>query len=141
MGVGIITQKYPFIEGLDAAGEITTIGSDVKGFKVGDRVVAQLGSSGMEEFNIANAAFQLFCATKHNYIAKMPDNVSYVEASVLPLAISTTASALFQSDTLGLSLHRSTPSQPARSCSFGVAFPALEPAGSRLLSARAMTWR
>jgi NADPH:quinone reductase-like Zn-dependent oxidoreductase len=104
MGIAIVVQKYPFIEGFDAAGEVTEIGSNVKDFQVGDRVVAQLGSSGFLEFNISNAAFELFCATKQNYIAKIPDNVSYAEASVLPLALSTTASALFQSDTLGLSL-------------------------------------
>jgi NADPH:quinone reductase-like Zn-dependent oxidoreductase len=104
MGIAIVVQKYPFIEGFDAVGEVTEIGSNVKDFQVGDRVVAQLGSSGFLEFNISNAAFELFCATKQNYIAKIPDNVSYAEASVLPLALSTTASALFQSDTLGLSL-------------------------------------
>ena len=100
MGVGIVTQKYPFIEGSDAAGEITAVGSAVKDFKIGDRVVAMLGAS--DNQNLSNAAFQLFCSAGANRIAKLPDNVSYAEASVLPLGISTAASALFQTDTLAL---------------------------------------
>lgn len=104
MGIAIIVQKYPFIEGSDAAGEITAIGSNVKNFQVGDRVTALLEASGSSEFNVSNAAFQLFCSAEQDRIAKIPDNVSYTDACVLPLAISTAASALFQSDTLGLTV-------------------------------------
>lgn len=108
LGVGVVTQTYPFIEGFDAAGEITAVGSAVEGFKIGDRVVALLCASGnisenaSDGQNGSNAAFQLFSSAVENSIAKLPDNVSYAEASVLPLAISTAASALFQADTLAL---------------------------------------
>ena len=100
MGIAITTQTYPFIEGHDAAGEITAVGSAVKDFKIGDRVVAMLNASGNQ--NLSDAAFQLFSSAAENSIAKLPDNVSYAEASVLPLCISTAASALFQADTLAL---------------------------------------
>jgi NADPH:quinone reductase-like Zn-dependent oxidoreductase len=98
--MGIIIQTYPFIEGCDAAGEITAVGSAVKDFKIGDRVVALLDASASGK--VSNAAFQLFSSAGENSIAKLPDNVSYAEASVLPLGISTAASALFQTDTLAL---------------------------------------
>ena len=100
MEIGITERKYPLIGGFDAAGEITAVGSAVKDFKIGDRVVAMLNASGGQ--NISNAAFQLFSSVEENCIAKLPDNVSYTEASVLPLGISTAASALFQTDTLAL---------------------------------------
>jgi NADPH:quinone reductase-like Zn-dependent oxidoreductase len=45
-----------------------------------------------------NSSFQLYCATNAKGVAKLPSNVSYAQGSVLPLAISTAASALFQKD-------------------------------------------
>jgi NADPH:quinone reductase-like Zn-dependent oxidoreductase len=98
--LGIFPISYPFIGGHDAAGDITEVGSAVTKFKVGDRVTAFLHPSGTE--NPANGAFQLFFLAGENNIAKLPDNVTYAEASVLPLCISTAASGLFQANTLAL---------------------------------------
>ena len=97
---GLNVPTYPFIEGCDTAGEITAVGSAVKDFKDGDRVIAILDP--VKTSNTANAAFQLFSLAGSNSIAKIPDHISFAEASVLPLAISTAASALFQTDTLAL---------------------------------------
>jgi len=96
--------EYPFIEGCDAAGEITAVGSAIKNFKIGDRVIAITDSLGSK--SVSNAAFQLFFSAGEGGLAKIPDHVSYVDASVLPLGISTAASGLFQSDTLALPLPR-----------------------------------
>ena len=98
--LGIIIPKYPFIEGSDMAGEIHAVGSSVKDFRVGDRVVAP--NSPWPDVVPARAAFQLFSLATARVLTKLPDNVSYAEACVLPLAMCTAASALFQSDTLGL---------------------------------------
>lgn len=98
--LGLLPLPYPFIEGCDAAGEITSVGSAVEDFEIGDRVVAILDPYGSQ--NTFNGAFQLFAVTKKNSIAKLPDTISYVEASVLPLGISTAAVGLFQTDTLAL---------------------------------------
>lgn len=95
-----LKAPYPFIAGCDAAGEIIAVGSAVEKFKSGDRVVALLDPYGSQ--NVLNGAFQLFSSTQENSVAKLPENVSYAEASVLPLGISTAASALFQSHTLAL---------------------------------------
>ena len=102
-----VQVTYPFIAGCDASGEISAIGSAIKDFKIGDRVTAILGAYGSE--NTSRAAYQLFSLAAQNAVAKIPDNVSYAEGSVLPLAISTAASALFQADTLGLPLPQTNP--------------------------------
>jgi NADPH:quinone reductase-like Zn-dependent oxidoreductase len=51
----------------------------------------------------------LFASARENWIAKIPDNVRYAEASVLPLGMATAASALFQADTLALRLPQVNP--------------------------------
>lgn len=98
--LGLFPISYPFIGGHDAAGDITEVGSAVTKFKVGDRVTAFLNPTGTQ--NPANGAFQLFFLAQENSIAKVPGNVTYAEASVLPLGISTAASGLFQLDALSL---------------------------------------
>lgn len=62
----------------------------------GDRVLALC--DGADNQKPTNSSFQLYCATNANGVAKLPSNVSYAQGSVLPLAISTAASALFQKD-------------------------------------------
>ena len=105
--MAMIPLQYPYIEGEDAAGEVTAVGSAVKDFKVGDRVTALCLA--LDRQDVAYAAFQLFFVVEENAIAKIPDHVSYTEACVLPLCISTAASALFQSDTLALPLPHINP--------------------------------
>ena len=97
---GMFPISYPFIGGHDASGDITAVGSAVTDFKVGDRVVAFLNPTG--DGNRSNGAFQLFFKTGVNAIAKLPNNVSYAEASVLPMGLGVAASGLFQADTLAL---------------------------------------
>ncbi|KAL3612782.1 hypothetical protein D5086_003802 [Populus alba] len=36
-------RKFPYIPGTDVAGEVVEVGAEVKNFKIGDRVVAELG--------------------------------------------------------------------------------------------------
>jgi NADPH:quinone reductase-like Zn-dependent oxidoreductase len=105
--LGGIPLPYPYIEGCDTAGEIVAVGSSVQDFKVGDRVLAVMIA--YISHNVSNAAFQLFSLAGDNCIAKIPDNISYAEASVLPLAISTAASAIFQQDNLALQLPQINP--------------------------------
>jgi len=102
-----IPLPYSYIEGCDVAGEITTVGSVVKDFKTGDRIIAVMVA--FVTHNVSNAAFQMFSLAGDNSIAKIPENISYTEASVLPLAISTAASALFQDNNLALPLPQINP--------------------------------
>lgn len=102
-----IPVSYPFIAGCDAAGEISAVGSDVEYVKVGDRVVVFLEPYGSQD--TAHGAFQLFSVAKETAVAKLPDNISYTDASVFPLALSTAATALFQKDTLALPYPKLSP--------------------------------
>ncbi|KAI8161110.1 zinc-binding dehydrogenase family superfamily [Colletotrichum sp. SAR 10_70] len=99
---------YPQIFGNDIAGEVVEVGPGVEAFKPGDRVVAHA-------INVTNnkpseGAFQLYTIVSHFMAAPIPDRVSYEQACVLPLALSTASCALYQKDQLALEL----PAVPAR---------------------------
>ncbi|RFA18992.1 zinc-binding alcohol dehydrogenase family protein [Subtercola boreus] len=93
---------YPSVLGEDVAGEVVEVGSDVTRFRVGDRVVAYAVGMEKERNHESEGAFQLFTVVSDQLAAPIPASLSFVEAAVLPLAISTAASALFQDDQLGL---------------------------------------
>ena len=96
--------KYPAILGSDSAGEVVEVGSRVTRFKPGDRVVGHaLGYE--EKINTpTQGSFQLYTILLEDLTSQIPDNVSYEDASVLPLGISTAAWALFQKGHLALPL-------------------------------------
>jgi NADPH:quinone reductase-like Zn-dependent oxidoreductase len=93
---------YPAVLGEDVAGEVVEIGSAVTRFRVGDRVLAY--AVGMEKGrdHQAEGGFQHYTVAREQLTAPLPPHLSFDDAVVLPLAISTAASALFQRDQLGL---------------------------------------
>ena len=93
---------YPVVLGEDVAGDVVQVGDGVSRFRVGDRVLAY--AVGMEKHrdHRAEGGFQLYTVVRASLSAPVPHGMTYEEASVLPLAISTAASALFQRDQLGL---------------------------------------
>jgi len=100
--------KYPFVLGYDVAGEVFEIGKGVTRFQVGDRVVAL--AVGMEKpiNKSSQSAFQEYAVIRAHSASPIPDNISFEQAAVLPLGLSTAACALFKKDRLGLQL----PSSP-----------------------------
>ncbi len=68
--------KLPLGLGLDGAGEIAEIGSEVIGFKKGDKVY------GIPNF--LSGTYAEFIAAKANQFAIMPNNVSFNEAGAIP---------------------------------------------------------
>ncbi len=68
--------KLPLGLGLDGAGEIEEFGSDVKGFKKGDKVY------GIPNF--LSGTYAEFIAAKATQFAIMPNNVSFNEAGAIP---------------------------------------------------------
>ncbi|KAE9371256.1 putative alcohol dehydrogenase [Stipitochalara longipes BDJ] len=96
--------KDPFILGTDVAGEVVEVGSAVKRFKVGDRVVSQ--ACGVDEaFNDpTKGAFQLYTVLVDHMTSPIPPTLSFEQAAVLPLAVSTAACGLFLKDQLALQL-------------------------------------
>lgn len=101
---------YPAVLGEDVAGEVVEIGSAVTRFRVGDRVLAY--AVGMEKGrdHKAEGGFQHYTVAREQLTAPLPHDMSFEAAVVLPLGISTAASALFQRDQLGLR-HPSTTAQ------------------------------
>ncbi|KAJ5930357.1 hypothetical protein N7466_005850 [Penicillium verhagenii] len=95
-------MNYPTILGQDVAGEVVTVGPNVTRFKAGDRVVGH--AVGMATKRIQDNAFQAYTILQTNMASKLPDNISYKDAAVLPLGLSTAASGLFQDDFLKLQL-------------------------------------
>lgn len=88
--------QYPLVLGWDVAGEVVEIGSGIKRFKVGDRVLGL--SFGWSK----NGGFQEYTVLDENVTSEIPDSLSYEEASVLPLGTCTAACGLFQKDFLAL---------------------------------------
>lgn len=95
--------------GEDVAGEVVEVGAGVSDFSIGDRVIAF--AVGMEKGrnHAAEGGFQLHPVVQAILAARIPDSLSFTDAVVLPLAISTAASAMFQDDQLGLRHPTATP--------------------------------
>ncbi len=68
--------KLPLCLGLDGAGEVEEIGSEVTGFKKGDKVY------GIP--NLLQGTYAEFIAAKASQFAIMPNNTSYKEAGAIP---------------------------------------------------------
>lgn len=68
---------YPHILGLDAAGEIVSVGSDnPKKFQIGERVFFHSDLS-------KNGVFAEYAKAKYNVVARIPNNVKYAEAAAV----------------------------------------------------------
>jgi len=92
--------KEPRVMGNDVAGEIVEVGEDVSDFSKGQRVLAHV--IGLVTGKAEEGGFQNFTLADTIGVCPMPDNMSFEEASVLPLAISTAAQGLFAKEYLAL---------------------------------------
>ncbi|KAJ5201031.1 hypothetical protein N7449_005834 [Penicillium cf. viridicatum] len=99
---GAYQSKYPFILGRNVAGTVEDVGEGVTKFHKGQRVMAHLHSPKTGEY--ANSAFQLYPIAFESLTAAIPASLSFEQASVLPLSISTAAAGLFLPEYLGLPL-------------------------------------
>jgi NADPH:quinone reductase-like Zn-dependent oxidoreductase len=80
--------KLPFILGSDLAGEILEIGSEVRGFAVGDEVMAMVPTS--DGFG----AYAERAAVRASVVVHKPRHFSFLEAAAVPLAGLTALQAL-----------------------------------------------
>ena len=104
---GVLVETYPAILGCDVAGEVVEVGPWDGGeapFKVGDRVFGSSTPLVQKGTTYHRAGFQDYVVLTADTTAKMAEEVSYVDAVVLPLAINTAASCLFPKPLLGLSM-------------------------------------
>jgi NADPH:quinone reductase len=79
----IATKPPHAIAGLEAAGEVIAMGSEVKGWSVGDRVMGMLSGGHAEQALI-----------DHRLAVRMPAGLSWTQAAALPVALFTAHDAL-----------------------------------------------
>ncbi|KAL9046836.1 MAG: hypothetical protein Q9214_000434 [Letrouitia sp. 1 TL-2023] len=86
------------LAGCDYAGVVEEVGGAVTKFKVGDRVAG--ASHGGNKLNHEDGAFAEHVCGKASVAFKIPEQLSFEEASTMPVGVITAAQALYQ--TLGL---------------------------------------
>eukprot|EP00026_Physarum_polycephalum_P013705 Phypoly_transcript_14133.p1 GENE.Phypoly_transcript_14133~~Phypoly_transcript_14133.p1 ORF type:complete len:313 (+),score=50.75 Phypoly_transcript_14133:48-941(+) len=84
-GFWLEEKDFPLVFGVDVAGKIAAVGSDVKQFKVGDRVAAIL--SYPINRKLQYGAFQEYSVASEQAVTRIPDSISYVQAATLPLGL------------------------------------------------------
>lgn len=89
--------QYPYVGGSDVAGTVAEVGAGVTNFKVGDRVIGLCAG-----FDQKAGGFQNYVVIESKIAAQIPADLSFTDASVLPLGLSTAACGLYQKDFLGL---------------------------------------
>jgi NADPH:quinone reductase-like Zn-dependent oxidoreductase len=96
--------KYPFVLGMDVAGEVVEVGKKVTRFRVGDRVTGLARGSDEKINNPAEGGFQEYTVLQQDLASHIPSSMSYEVASVIPLGLTTAAAGLFEKDQLNLQL-------------------------------------
>jgi NADPH:quinone reductase-like Zn-dependent oxidoreductase len=82
IGFGFRRPKNP-VSGLDVAGTVVAVGSEVTRFKPGDEV-----------FGIARGSFAEYAAAREDKLAHKPANLSFEQAAVVPISGSTALQGL-----------------------------------------------
>lgn len=100
--VGMPWVTFPAIIGSDAAGEVVEIGAGVTRFQPGDRVVGHAVGVERSENRAAEGGFQRYVVLMQRMVTPIPSAITFEQAAVLPLTLSTAATGLFQPDHLGL---------------------------------------
>ena len=104
--------KYPFVLGEDLAGEVVEVGKGVTRFRAGDRVLGHALAMDPKVNRSAEGAFQEYSVVQANMASPIPASLSYENACVLPLCLSTAACGLFQKDYLALDYPTTSPRDP-----------------------------
>ena len=88
-GMPGIKVPMPLIMGLDVAGEIAAIGPGVDGWSVGDRVLVDpinRVEGGLMGETMHGGLAEL-CRARAHQLVRIPDDVSFVDAAALPVAL------------------------------------------------------
>ena len=100
-GMPGIKVPLPVVIGLDFAGEISEIGANVEGWKVGDRVlVNHLNKTKGLMGEMLDGGMAEYCLVSADQLIKMPDNVSFADAASLPVAYGTAHRMLITHNTI-----------------------------------------
>ncbi|CZR66811.1 related to NADPH:quinone reductase and related Zn-dependent oxidoreductases [Phialocephala subalpina] len=90
---GFAIKTYPTVLGSDGCGIVTDVGPSVTKFKKGDRVTGFGGVIGTD--NPDHGSWQTYTVLRDIATTKIPDFMSFEQGSVFPMAMATSAMALF----------------------------------------------
>ncbi|TVY38417.1 Dehydrogenase [Lachnellula occidentalis] len=90
---GAVINRYPTVLGSDGCGVVTAVGSSVSKFRVGDRVTGFAAVIYNNDLN--HGAWQTYTVLREIATTKIPDRMTYEEGCVFPMAMATSAIALF----------------------------------------------
>jgi len=89
--------KFPFVVGMDGAGVVEITGSNVNGFRPGDRVITWSAADGRTWGSYAE-----FMRVPVKNLSPMPKSLSFAQAAVVPVASLTAFQALFHPEKGGM---------------------------------------
>ncbi|KAJ7617252.1 chaperonin 10-like protein [Roridomyces roridus] len=82
--------EFPTVLGAEAAGVVVALGSEVKGFQVGDRVA--FGTAGQKA---DVSSYQQYSLAHSSIVAKLPSTISLEEGASIPVGLFTSYHALY----------------------------------------------
>ncbi|KAI9833953.1 MAG: hypothetical protein M1819_003462 [Sarea resinae] len=88
--MGIMIARWPHVLGIEGAGVIEAVGSDVRDLQHGDEVAAWEGLGSVSW----GGAFQELVVVPAPFVAKKPKNISLEEAASLPICFFTAITAI-----------------------------------------------
>jgi alcohol dehydrogenase len=98
-GMPGIRLPFPFIMGMDFAGEVVECGSNVQGWAIGSRVLVDpRGADAYAPGTIGHGGLAEYYAANASRLIALPDTISFEEAAALPVAYGT---ALRMVETIG----------------------------------------
>ncbi|WNF00879.1 zinc-binding alcohol dehydrogenase family protein [Streptomyces luomodiensis] len=100
---------FPAVVGSDVAGEVVEVGTGVTRLRPGDRVLGHAFGVEKSQNRAAEGAFQHYVVLMEHMVSPIPDSLSFEQAAVLPLTLSTAATGMFQQDHLGLAMPGADP--------------------------------
>jgi len=86
--------SLPFIPGSDAAGEVESVGSNVKKYKPGDRVFIH-GTAAEHTHGHYGGAYAQKAVCNLDHLYRLPDNVSFAQGAAMGVPYATAYRALF----------------------------------------------
>ena len=94
-GMPGLPVPMPWISGADASGEVAAVGSEVKGWKIGDRcLIDPLTNEGMMGEEV-QGAFAEYCRIPAEFAIPLDPRLSFVDGATIPANYGTTYRMLF----------------------------------------------
>ncbi|KAH8696744.1 putative quinone oxidoreductase [Talaromyces proteolyticus] len=93
---GLFISRWPHVLGIEGAGVVEAVGSNVKHIKAGDEVTAWM--AGQAHGNEWGGSYQEHVIMPAQYVAKKPKNITIEEAASLPICYVTAISAIYSLD-------------------------------------------